>query len=289
MEKMSRFIQFPHPGEEHEPTGKNIILWNKGSHRRKFVEISGCWLDEGKVKNGVLKLWCEWEAESELLYNYVRVDGQPNFLWKPYWVQKSSYHGLQNTDPCVFGGFYYSICRQPGNSGLRSLPIGSVIVFCSLVKGEWVVDTVFVVAEAYSYDVRNYQELFRNHNINLPLGFKEVVLEPLCNAPDHVCGQNVDGLMTFYIGATWDNPVNGMFSFFPCLPGPRFPRFKRPALALGGTILADYFTPDLTQAAGGANDDLPQEKVYALWLEVKRQVLEKKLSLGISAAFPEKG
>jgi hypothetical protein len=157
-----------------------------------------------------------------------------------------------------------------------------------LVGGEWLIDTVFVVASSYSYDVINYEAMLRNKNLPLPEGFREVVLQPVCSAPDHVCGEKVTGQMTFYVGATRDNPFKHRFSFFPCQPGEHVHRFKRPALQLRDTILVDYFTTELTQAARGANDNLLEEKVHALWMEVKRQVLKKKLSLGVSADFPER-
>jgi hypothetical protein len=57
----------------------------------------------------------------------------------------------QNTDPMVFGdAFYYSNCRQhnwrkppnhPKPSEMQNLDLGSLILFGSMVGGEFVLDT----------------------------------------------------------------------------------------------------------------------------------------------------
>ena len=146
---MPKFVQFHHNGGEHEPREEDLIHWNTGDDLRKFIETQGSWLDgDGTRKDGTTWLWGEWEPESKVVHRFDHnAPGFPRYLWQPYWRPKRDYGQCANTDPIVFGGFYYSDCHQKNNRGLRDLLNGSVIVFGSLVNGEWGVDTVFVVSQ----------------------------------------------------------------------------------------------------------------------------------------------
>ena len=48
------FVQFIHPGGEHEPDDGLNKRWNKGKHQRKFLRQSGRYVANGKVKDGEL-------------------------------------------------------------------------------------------------------------------------------------------------------------------------------------------------------------------------------------------
>jgi len=294
---MLRFVQFPHPGPEALPNATGCVDWNRAEdceadqcdgtkHRRKFMEVLGSCLDhDEKVRyEGSIWFWGEWEPESELIrrFHFDITSELPQCLWNRYWKPKKAYRGLQNTDPFVFDGFRYAICRQPRNQGLTSLPIGSVIVFGSRLNRKWVVDTVFVVAQSYPYTPGRYRELLNQHG-NVPEGYPEVVFEPLCGS------RFTNVPLQFYVGATYDNPVFGMYSFFPCKPASKDSHgFRRPALVLRDTLLEHYINPRLVNAAGGANEDLRRESVQAVWRVIKRQVLQEGLYPGISAKFPDK-
>jgi len=39
------FVQFIHPGGEHEPDDGDLKLWNCGAHRRKFMKARGRYLE----------------------------------------------------------------------------------------------------------------------------------------------------------------------------------------------------------------------------------------------------
>ena len=209
---MPRFVQFPHPKDEHKPNAYNLIRWNTGDHKRKFMEANASWLDGEVVKNGDIWLWGEWEPDSELIHSFRPGGaGLPKYLWHPYLAPKANYRGYQNTDPCVFGGFFYAICRQTSDPALQGITKGSVIVFGSRLNGEWVVDTVFVVSEPHPYNIGNYQQVLMKLGNAVPAGYRQAVLEPLfANDPR--------ANLTLYIGATYEKPVDGMFSFFPCKP-----------------------------------------------------------------------
>jgi hypothetical protein len=284
--EMPKFVQFHHFGGEHEPSQGDHIDWNTGEHLRKFLETPGSWLDrDGTRDNGKIWLWGEWEPESEVIHRFQRYGGGfPRYLWRPYWSPRRNYGQCVNTDPMIFGGFYYADCQQWRNRGLRDLLDGSVIVFGSRLENEWVLDTVFVVSnKKTNYRIIDYDSILKlqnNPDICFPDGYKDIVLE-------RGCGVIVDVRdRMLYTGATYDEPYDGMFSFFPCIPTPQesLSGFSRPALRLP----PDYFDPGLRQGAGGANVELPRNKVKELWLDVKKQVLSRGLYLGISAPFPEK-
>ncbi len=282
---MPRFVQFPHPGPEATPDNGDFIHWNTtANHRRKFMEARGRWVAGEESGDGLIWFWGEWEPESKVIHKFNNAgEGLPNYLWQPHWIRPAIYQDHQNTDPCVFGGFYYAICRQnEGNPDLKELPIGSVIIFGSDLHGQWVLDTVFVVADKYEYNPLEYQDLLQHPGLRFPNGYQNVVLEPGC------CG-TPQLTLTLYIGATYENrcDFDGMFSFFPCKPKPNnnLWGFRRPKLDLP----EKYFTRNLRQAASGATekDELPEEVVKDLWTKVKDQVLQQKLNLGIEAEFPQ--
>ena len=138
------FVQFPHPGKEHEPDRCGKKAWSKNNvaHRRKFLSLSGEWIEQdGCRRNGELYAWGEWEPESDLVRELRQpgADPQyPRYLWNPYYVPRDDIRGLHNTDPFIFGeSFLYSNCRQGSNPGLTHLADG----FCHRIrkrqKNQW--------------------------------------------------------------------------------------------------------------------------------------------------------
>ena len=163
------FVQFSHPGTEHEPDPVGGKAWNThaSSHARKFMEFPGRWIEEdGSTREGRLRAWGEWEAESHLLRELTRPGGDwlhPRFLWEPYYVPREDHHRLHNTDPFIFAPrFLYSNCGQLAKPGLRALGPGSVIAFGSGkgIAGErrWMVDTVMVIARSVEYGAGEARE-----------------------------------------------------------------------------------------------------------------------------------
>jgi len=92
------------------------------------------------------------EAPSQAEAVSTRVPDGPNWVHRPVWSHQTSYRGLHNTDPFVFGDrFHYTGCLQHTKRGptqLRNLSRGSVILFGSKRPGrpEFTLDTVFDVA-----------------------------------------------------------------------------------------------------------------------------------------------
>ena len=282
MGDVRRFVQFSHPGGEHEPDRRGGKGWNThGSpHARKFMEFGGEWFEEnGAVRTGCLRAWGEWEAESDLargLDQPGRNALYPRYLWRPFYVPRDDYRGLHNTDPFIFGErFLYSNCKQRQIRGLSHLSRGSVVAFGSgrKIGGErrWVLDTVLVVAESMVYASG---EVSRALADAAPEAFLTVTGGPI------MAGE--DGLFTLYAGATPDQPVDGMFSFFPAMLSRGPAGFPRPVIDLPG----EYFNPRSWQAQKGLRRECKGEELGSLWRSLVAQVRGAGLLLGTRAALP---
>lgn len=275
------FVQFIHPGGEHQPDGYDHKDWNKGPHKRKFLLSPGRYVSGEGTNEGSIVFWGEWEPQSRVVKRYKPLmAGGPRFLYEPYYQLPSSMDGFQNTDPFVFGNqFHFSICQQNtkiGPTQLRYLDRGSIILFGSCInKQRFVIDTVFIVDSWIDYMAANYAPQIVAAVSSIYL---EVTLNPGCNGEDSK-GQR----RRLYFGATQQKPVDSMFSFFPCMPTERSPNgFMRPKIDM-----PDRITPHLTQGkkmtpiSGGA-------QALALWNDVKVQVERQGLASGTYARLPEK-
>ena len=148
------FVQFPHPGGEHNPPGR-VMPWNTGKHRRKFLLAPGRYLDQAsEVNDGERVFWGEWEAPSQVINRWPPSGRLPRALHRPYWTLPAGNGWRQNTDPWVFGErMLYSNCKQtlgPDNrpTSLQRLTRGSVICFGSAIDGKFCADMVPAVASA---------------------------------------------------------------------------------------------------------------------------------------------
>lgn len=236
------FVQFIHPGHEHAPDAGDIKSWNRGPHRRKFLLSDGTYLLDSERRAGRVAFWGEWEPPSRVIARYPADGDLPRFVHEPIFEHPESFRGLQNTDPYVFGDrFLYTGCQQHTNRGatetqLRRLTRGSVILFGSCRDlSRFVVDTVFVVADSVDHSFRVHQEVLRDVVAD---HYRTVTLGPWY-------AEGGDAMsFRLYLGATPSDPVEGMFSFVPCVAAEstKDPRFPRPELRLPGSI-----TPHLRQ------------------------------------------
>jgi hypothetical protein len=276
------FVQFIHPGGEHVPDHDGLKDWNTGPHRRKFLTAPGRYLVAGAMRSDELVFWGEWEPQSRVVGTYPDpAPGAPRFLYKPYYSQPANSLGarLQNTDPFVFGDqFQYTGCLQHTKRGatqLRYLDRGSIVLFGSCrEKREFVVDTVFVVDRWIDHDQANQRTPEVRGAVSSTYG--EVTLDPW-----YAGDVPAERSHRLYFGATPETPVDGMFSFFPCLPAPAAGRgFARPVIRIDGRI-----TPQLLQ--GKKMTPLRDaEGARELWAEVARQVEQQDLRLGVRAEPP---
>ncbi|MDD5556427.1 MAG: hypothetical protein PHN82_04155 [bacterium] len=283
------FVQFHHPGDEHEPDTPTGRTWNRGDHRRKFLlqravslAAPGAAPTEGEVV-----FWAEWEPPSLLLGRFEKPAGdEPRFLFRPVQGEfRKADPPYQNTDPFVFGGpFLYGNCKQHTRKGrptdLRSLKEGSVILFGSNRGGSrFVLDTVFVVDGWTPYTNADYAGTLKG---KVPPEYFDITLHPI--AHDAATGAEPPRSYRLYTGATPERPYRGMFSYFPCRPfregDPR--GFARPVIRLPGIV------DDELRGWQRMNPQEDIESVVKLWHEVTRQVLKQGLSLGVRAEMPGK-
>ena len=286
------FVQFPHPGGEHSSGG-----WNKThrSHKRKFMQIRGEWIErDGTKRSGDLWTWGEWEPESDLIRKFNMQHGglhHPRYLWKPYWVPKNSYRGLHNTDPFIFGDcVLYSNCGQVATSkrGLKHLDQGSVIAFGSGKKVDserkWMLDTVFVIRNFKDYDASSARVAFRGWG---SATFQKVTGGPLadnaeCRSQGCAASTRAATTLRLYRGATPDDPVAGMFSFFPAIPADGDSGFPRPFISLQD----ESFNPSNWMAPKGHVRARTLNELRCLWRSLVTQVREAGLVLGTRAEVP---
>lgn len=268
-----RFIQFLHPGTEHRPEANGWKPWTTEGHRRAFVVQRGTYmrrLDEGSPFPAELHFWCEWECEAEAVGHFASQPGYPRFLFRPCIRPRKRFKNHANTDPCVFGDrFRYCVCQQDSRPSLKHLAPGSVIVFGSRLDGEFVIDTVFVVARSYVYSKRTHRSL------PVPELYHNAAIAPLFGGG---CGDGEE--YQLYEGATPADPFAGMFSFFPCLPADESAGFPRPSIRLPGVV-----NPRHSQGIKMISPISPS-RASELWRSVAVQVVGQGLCLGVSAEMP---
>ena len=282
------FVQFSHPGKEHDAHSGRVWHKEPPSHRRKFMQLQGHWIErDGTSQSGTMWAWGEWEPESNIVREFTASGGNsryPCFLWQPYYIPKTNLEcadkKLHNTDPFVLGNrFLYSNCGQGSQSkrGLKELAQGSVIAFGSGKeidgKRKWTLDTVLVVKDSVEYSPRNARTELRDW---APDTFLEV-----CGGP--FSRSDASWRLRLYRGATPDDPVEGMFSFFPAMPAGGETGFPRPPISLPDC----YFNPGSWQAPKGLRCQRSYDKLHGLWECLVGQVRDAGLVLGTYAELPK--
>ncbi len=272
------FVQFIHPGGEHTPDDNdNIKNWNKGKHKTKFVKNFGKYLslkgNKRQEQIGDIIFWCQWEPESKVIKRIISpIYNGPKYIYFPYYVLPKNYKSLQGTDPFVFGErFHYTVCRQYKGktpTALRYLEKGSVILFGSCInRDSFAIDTVFVVDHWIEYSKKTYKNILKN---NIPNVYADVTISPLYQKTKK------DISYRLYFGATYNKPINGMFSFFPCCPyNNKSKGFARPTIEIKNVITNNLLRGKKLNSQKNIND------VKKLWDEVIKQVKKQKLMLGI--------
>jgi len=297
-----KFVQFIHPGGEHIVKDGNIKQWNDEPHRRKFMEVEGTYCENGDPIDSTLHFWGEWEPQSDVTNISKPIVDGPTCIHHPFWIRQNRYAGLQNTDPFVFGNqFQYAICQQHKNGRatfLRDLDRGSVILFGSCKsKTQFVIDTVFVVRswiDGYNRDNfatrvapyidQTYSTVTFGPLFGIDLGDTCPKRNCVSSAKDQAAAEMKDSTFRLYFGATLNDDVDGMFSFFPCLDRDTSGSgFARPVIEIGGLI-----TNTLMQGKKGNGDVTANGATMKdRWNEVVRQVEQRGLKLGIFARIPD--
>jgi hypothetical protein len=234
----------------------------------------------GPDEAGAFTFWGEWEGDSSAQPLESRHRGDPHWLHEPRLGEPpEDADPPQNTDPFVFGDrFVYTFCRQGSSSALRELAPGSVVVFGSHRDGGFRLDTCFVVAARIPHTYSSYRSLADR----VPPEFFETTLEPMYGWGRHDSRMRETGF-ALYLGATPEAPVDGMFSFVPCLPVDGQPAgFPRPELENPEVI-----SPRLAMSVR-LNRELKPARIPELWQWVAERVVEDGLALGTRISMPTK-
>ncbi len=291
---MFEVIQFTHPGKEHKPDNpqKNHKSWNKGQHKRKFLCCNGYYKQNNKILKDKLAFWGEWEPPSKVKKLDNKDDKEmPQWLHFPYLPNKmpisDGYQlSYQNTDPFVFGKhFRYLVCKQfkpklKKETFLSRLNIGSIILFGSTINQKdksnayFALDTIFVISDYIEYDPSDPNAL-NNYNID---NYKDIVYKMAFPKP-----LDFSLKLRLYIGATIENPIEGMYSFSPAKVYKNEPHgFKRLKLKN-----LPYITNNLNAAPKRTFlKDITEVKI--IWEEIREKCKKEGLVEGIKFDMPHK-
>lgn len=255
----SKIFLLIHPSDEHKldklDQKLGFKLWNVGKHSRKFIKTYGNYIDSKTGKheqNKEIAFWGEWEPEStfnEIEYpidNYEK-KYYPKFYHKPFYTNNPCRLYLQNTDPYVYGDyFYYCICQQPRVPALKEIPDNSIILFGGMIDiseksnngPNFVLDTVFVTKQSIRYNKDTLAELRTTININRSNKFYDIGSNRniLINKGYYDCTLDklkiIDGSeYTLYEGINYTENAN-LFSYFPCASLGDYTMYKRVLLPL---------------------------------------------------------
>lgn len=286
----AKIIQFIHPGTEHRyRRGETYKPANPPPHERNFIRAKGSYAGrDGSLRQDELCFWGEWENEAHAAALGSRdASGiMPHHLITP--VPAASPAKAMNTDPFVFGkGFKYFCCQQHDNGTMTRLKRGDIILFGSHKGAGFVLDTLFVVARAIPYETASYdgvKKALPKDDFTLFFTNSFVTMaEPDLSSCGRGCGDSCGGQKlsrVLYVGATFEEPVDGMYSFAPAMPVGSCPAgFARPAL---GKREVPGISPDLRQGFKAKIDASDRQTV---WKNICSAVFKAGCVLGVHFAL----
>ena len=314
-EKM--IVEFPHPYLEFPcarnflDKAQNVTRWNGGDHCRRLVKHFGQYVDsKGKLREGDLAFWTEWEANTIAK----RVQNRPaknSAKWvhevllpnpqlaKLDYTCRAKAKGCcaggcggvccggaccgANTDPCVFGSsFKYCLCKQDHYPKvLKNLDVGSIILFGSINGGKYYLDTVFVVKKFEKYSTT--PSFMRS--LGVSSAYKELTLKRFSGKGN-----------VLYRGVTVNDSPDEMFSFTPA------ERWVGGGQGVGRRCELDIQSLNNLHAdlQFRAKRGVAQCVVHTIvpngrpdlnrlvWEKVRRQVIDKKFVLGTHFDWPKR-
>ena len=204
-------------------TNEFPVMWNSGDHCRRLVGHYGEFIKSGVCGKGELAFWTEWEANT-YARNLSPLSGcwyakRIHYVMSPLCGYVATSKEKQcgalgcsdetdkylNTDPCVWGdSFKYSNCKQNSAHELKHLPAGSLIVFGSIHKANYYLDTVFIVADGPITYRTSFEGISK---IPCSAEYKELTLKRLLSTPPQE--------YAFYRGRAFKKGVKLPFSFTP--------------------------------------------------------------------------
>jgi hypothetical protein len=289
---MSKLIQFTHPGQEHGPDNKekNFKSWNNEKHRRKFLKAKGKYVLQNNLEEGILTFWGEWEPPSKVEKLNSENKLMPKWLHEPVLpaelpIATGYQQDYQNTDPLVFGKqFRYFVCKQFKDSskkatGMAKLERGDVVLFGSISgkKAEdafFQLDTVFVVDTYIEYDPSDPNALNEENEDR----YKDFVYKMAFPQPTKESMK-----LRLYKGATFNKPVNGMYSFVPAKV------YSDSGIKEGFSRVPlkdlDFITNNLNSAA--KHNILEPEQIKKAWELIRDLTIKHGCVEGVSFEMPK--
>ncbi len=137
---------------------------------------------------------------------------------------------------------------------------------------------MFVVANSDLYPVSGADRVLKDWTSDV---FGIVTGGPL-SANHDKAGCAADEWLRLYRGATPDDPVNEMFSFFPARPAGGSADFPRPVIDLQ----SEYFNPRHKQGPKGIARRRTPAQLHSIWTDLVAQVRQAGLVLGTCAEVP---
>ncbi len=301
---MSKVELVYHPGSEAQPdTGSSNASWNnKAGHTRKFMNQPGDYVDSaGELQTNIpLCFWGEWEAQAKVIYQPGTVrKNMPSYVYEPYFDRGYTGERKHNTDPYVFGKAMRYVTRlqtqskkTSASTELARLEPGSVILFGSLVTGQFTLDMVFVVADYVTYTQETFPALYKHERIVNDGVYQLTALEPMRinsrqkNPASNACLLS-DAEQRLYFGATYEerDQFGGMYSFAPCQPvsanGVYSSLFARPVVTLDG-LIGKKSTQNYKELYAGGDLAHTQQ----IWQQAKTEIEQQGLLAGVRFATP---
>ncbi len=297
MTRKLRFVQFTHPGGEHSVSHAELAVgvksWSR-VHGRKFIKAKGQIVTGAKLSIPQdLLFWGEWEPDS-YVKRVTAFSGSgilPKYVHEPFIkvvggkmvvpsMTVDQDRCCLNTDPFVFNEYFlYSLCKQVRFVNLRNLDQGSIIIFGSTISKEkggpyFVVDTVFVVDKWKSYHPGSARAELKGF---IPKYYDDIML---FDYTGHIATEE----LTCYHGATFKEPVEGMFSFVPCKP------------CVSGSVVG-FSRPIISAKAfpGIINDNLNSAPKYTdityladmkgIWDRLCKEIKKQGFELGVNLKY----
>jgi hypothetical protein len=278
------FVQFLHPGGEPPVRAAGELEWNVGKlHKRKFVCSRGDYRtapDSPTVEGEELVFWGEWEPQSVASRIRHPVPDGPVWVHAPFFDPPAPDEWAQNTDPFVFGPqFQFTGCQQHvqgHQTQLARLRRGSVILFGSGKGRQFVLDTVFVVGDrAIDHRSGNQTAVLDGQ---IASEYRQVTIDRW-----YAGYVPRDQIHRLYFGATPEQNVGGMFSFFPCKRHNNASNgFARPRIRVDGHVTQTATQKFKRSYISGI------DHAAELWRDVVDQVLAADLRLGVRADLPQR-
>ena len=288
---MAKIIQFMHPVPERPPSrlsgrlvpdsnpGYYHCRWAEETHARKFLSVPGRYYDDAMKQESPmqdLRVWCEAEWDTSARKLGPTSEAAPR--WEHSFLSTSPKlpaDGL-NTDPYIFGKqFVYTNCRQDTHPSLQKLNAGDMILFGSLkhLNGEkrfsFLLDTVFIVSPESTFLDDLPSAPFKSC---LSDWYHQAVLAPLRSpcSPNKKSCVRYDYNYRLYLGASFQKPFDGMFSFAPIRLENSYPRMVLNSLSISSL---DCIKRDLMPQTPFCATEVSDVKPYwkQLMQECKRQ------------------